>query len=104
MNDFNLDFKTLQKQIQKLSNSSTIDLPNLFIDMIEHLKKGGKIYMVSLQLVLKELDKLYKNMLDLYLMILMQLRYKRRELILLEMLLNDIIINNCDFRRSKNLI
>ena len=41
---FNLDFKTLQKQIQKLSNSSTIDLPNLFIDMIEHLKKGGKIY------------------------------------------------------------
>jgi len=44
MNDFNLDFKTLQKQIQKLSNSSTIDLPNLFIDMIEHLKKGGKIY------------------------------------------------------------
>lgn len=44
MNDLNLDFKTLQKQIQKLSNSSTIDLPNLFIDMIEHLKKGGKIY------------------------------------------------------------
>lgn len=44
MNDFNLDFKTLQKQIQKLSNSSTIDLPNLFIDMIERLKKGGKIY------------------------------------------------------------
>ena len=44
MNDFNLDFKTLQKQIQKLSNSSTIDLPNLFIDMIEHLKKGGKIH------------------------------------------------------------
>lgn len=42
MNDLNLDFKTLQKQIQKLSNSSTIDLPNLFIDMIEHLKKGGE--------------------------------------------------------------
>ena len=44
MDDFNLDFKTLQKQIQKLSNSSPIDLPNLFIDMIEHLKKGGKIH------------------------------------------------------------
>lgn len=44
MNDFNLDFKTLQKCISELSNSSTIKLPSLLNDMINRLKQGGKIY------------------------------------------------------------